>query len=236
MKNSYLAVSLFAALSLSACNDDAGGSTADVKLETDVQKVSYGIAHNFTTNIKEEGLNLDMEAFQKGIDDGKAGTPSAVSDEELMTAMQAFEAQLQKEDEALEAKAATENSATGAAYLAEHAKKEGVKVTDSGIQYKVITASGSGKKPKATDTVEVHYRGTLINGKEFDSSYSRNQAATFPVNKVIPGWTEMLQLMDVGDKVEVVIPSDKAYGERGAGADIGPNETLIFEIELLGIK
>lgn len=236
MKKSYLAVSLIAALSLSACNDDKGDSSADVKLETDVQKVSYGIAHNFTTNIKEEGLNLDMAAFQQGIDDGKAGKPSAITDEELMESMKAFEAELEKEDKALEAKAASENTATGTAYLAENAKKEGVKVTESGVQYKVITASGSGKKPKATDTVEVHYRGTLISGKEFDSSYSRNQPATFPVNQVIPGWTEMLQLMNVGDKVEVVIPSDKAYGERGAGADIGPNETLIFEIELLSIK
>ncbi|CAA6828523.1 MAG: FKBP-type peptidyl-prolyl cis-trans isomerase FkpA precursor (EC [uncultured Thiotrichaceae bacterium] len=236
MKKSYLAVSLIAALSLSACNDDGGTSSADTKLETTVQKVSYGIAHNFTSNIKEEGLNLDMAAFQKGIDDGKASKPSAITDEELMEAMQAFEAELKKKDEALEAKASAENMTAGANYLAEHAKKEGVKVTESGIQYKVLTASGSGKKPTATDTVEVHYRGTLISGKEFDSSYSRNKPTSFPVNQVIPGWTEMLQLMDVGDKVEVVIPSDKAYGKQGAGADIGPNETLIFEIELLAIK
>jgi FKBP-type peptidyl-prolyl cis-trans isomerase len=123
----------------------------------------------------------------------------------------------------------------GAAYLAENAKKEGVKTTASGLQYKVIK-EGTGKKPTATSTVKVHYRGTLINGKEFDSSYKRNEPIEFPLNGVIPGWTEGLQLMKEGGKTLFVIPSNLAYGPSGAGSDIGPDETLIFEVELLQVK
>jgi len=123
----------------------------------------------------------------------------------------------------------------GEAFLKENATKEGVKTLPSGLQYKEIKA-GTGKTPKATDTVSVHYRGTLINGKEFDSSYKRGEPAEFPVNRVIPGWTEALQLMKEGSKWMLYIPSKLAYGERGAGGDIGPNETLIFEVELLKVK
>jgi FKBP-type peptidyl-prolyl cis-trans isomerase len=124
---------------------------------------------------------------------------------------------------------------TGAKFLKENAQKEGVKTLPSGLQYKVIH-EGSGKTPKATDTVTVHYRGTLINGKEFDSSYSRGQPAEFPVNRVIAGWTEALQLMKEGSKWMLYIPSNLAYGSRGAGGDIGPDETLIFEVELLKVR
>jgi len=128
-----------------------------------------------------------------------------------------------------------ENKMAGKAFLAENKTKPGVVTLHSGLQYK-IEKQGTGRKPRATDSVECNYRGTMIDGKEFDSSYKRGQTATFPVNRVIPGWTEILQLMPVGSKYKVFIPSDLAYGERGAGADIGPNATLIFDIELIAIK
>jgi FKBP-type peptidyl-prolyl cis-trans isomerase len=128
-----------------------------------------------------------------------------------------------------------DTKANGAAYLAENGKKEDVTTTDSGLQYTVMT-EGDGAKPGATDTVTVHYRGTLLDGTEFDSSYSRNQPASFGLNQVIPGWTEGVQLMNIGSKYKFVVPYELAYGERGAGQSIGPYETLIFEVELLEIK
>jgi FKBP-type peptidyl-prolyl cis-trans isomerase FklB len=131
--------------------------------------------------------------------------------------------------------AGEKNQKEGEAFLAENKKKEGVITLPSGLQYKVIKA-GSGNKPKATDTVTVHYQGTLVNGTEFDSSYRRGQPVSFPVNGVIPGWTEALQLMEAGAKWQIVIPSNLAYGDRGAGPQIGPNATLIFEIELISIQ
>jgi FKBP-type peptidyl-prolyl cis-trans isomerase FklB len=141
----------------------------------------------------------------------------------------------QKEMMAKQSEVAKKNRAEGEAFLAENKKKEGVKTLPSGLQYKVIKA-GTGKKPKSTDTVTVHYRGALINGAEFDSSFKRGQPATFLVSKVIPGWTEALQLMEVGAKWQLFIPSSLAYGEQGAGSDIGPNATLIFEVELVSIQ
>jgi FKBP-type peptidyl-prolyl cis-trans isomerase FklB len=141
----------------------------------------------------------------------------------------------QKEVMAKQAEVAKKNKAEGEAFLAENKKKEGVKTTASGLQYKVIKP-GKGKKPKSSDTVTVNYRGTLIDGTEFDSSYKRGQPATFQVSGVIPGWTEGLQLMEEGAKWQLFIPSNLAYGERGAGGVIGPNATLIFEVELLSIQ
>jgi FKBP-type peptidyl-prolyl cis-trans isomerase FklB len=141
----------------------------------------------------------------------------------------------QKEVMAKQAEVAKKNKAEGEAFLAENKKKEGVKTTPSGLQYKVIKP-GKGKKPKSSDTVTVNYRGTLIDGTEFDSSYKRGQPATFQVSGVIPGWTEALQLMEEGAKWQLFIPSNLAYGERGAGGVIGPNATLIFEVELISIQ
>ena len=147
----------------------------------------------------------------------------------------AFQKDMMAKQEAKAKAAAEKNSKDGEAFLAENKKKDGVKSTASGLQYKVIKA-GDGVMPKGTDTVSVNYKGTLIDGTEFDSSYKRGEAATFPVSGVIKGWTEALQLMKVGSKWQLFIPSNIAYGERGAGGEIGPNATLIFEVELLSIK
>jgi FKBP-type peptidyl-prolyl cis-trans isomerase FklB len=149
--------------------------------------------------------------------------------------MQDFQKKMMAKQMAAREEGLGKNKAEGEKFLADNKKKEGIKTTASGLQYKVITA-GTGKTPKATDTVKTHYRGTLINGTEFDSSYKRGEPAEFPVNGVIKGWTEALQLMKEGAKWQLFIPSELAYGERGAGRDIGPNSTLIFDIELISVK
>ena len=155
--------------------------------------------------------------------------------EEIAETMQAFQQQQMAKMQEEQAAAGAKNAEAGEAFLAENGKQEGVVTTDSGLQYKVVT-KGDGAKPKADDLVSVHYKGTLLDGKEFDSSYKRGEPAEFGVNQVIPGWTEALQLMPVGSKWELVIPADLAYGPGGAGGDIGPNSTLQFEVELLEIK
>ncbi len=237
MKKSLLVAGITTAIALTACNDKGNDAAApaEAKLDSTLQKVSYGIGHNISSSFKQQGVELDMAAFEKGIADGSAGSEPALDQATLMQAMQTFQ-QEQMEKKMAEKKVQEgENKASGEAFLAENAKKEGVTITESGLQYTVTTASGSGKKPVSTDTVVVHYKGTLLNGEEFDSSYSRNQPATFGVTQVIPGWTEMLLLMDEGDKVNVVIPSELAYGPSGAGDKIGPNATLVFDIELIDI-
>jgi FKBP-type peptidyl-prolyl cis-trans isomerase FklB len=155
--------------------------------------------------------------------------------EDMQAVMQSFQQTVMEQQQAKRQQAAGANAEAGEAFLNENKTKEGVKTTESGLQYKVIT-EGTGATPTETDTVVTHYTGTLINGEVFDSSYKRNNPATFPVNGVIPGWTEALQMMKVGSKWKLFIPSELAYGEQGAGANIGPNEVLIFDIELLEIK
>lgn len=237
MKKIVLASVIAASVTLVACNEKTAEKVeapAAINFETNLSKVSYGIGLNIAQNFTQQKLELDMAAFDKGMTDGFAGTESAIPQEEIMAAMQEF----QKEQQAkvlAERKLQEEgNKQAGEKFLSDNAAKEGVVTTESGLQYKVITAA-EGAKPTAADTVVVHYRGTLINGEEFDSSYSRNQPATFGVGSVIPGWTEALQLMTVGSKYELVIPADLAYGAGGAGAKIGPNATLVFEVELLEI-
>jgi len=212
-------------------------------LKTEEQKVSYSIgvniAHNLQQMKQQAGFAVDANLVAQGLKDTISGGKTKMSNEEMQATMQAFSQKMQaKQKEAMAAheaemkKSGDKNSADGKTYLDANAKKDGVTVTKSGIQYKILT-EGKGPKPKATDTVTVNYRGTLIDGKEFDSSYKRGEPATFAVNAVIPGWTEVLQLMPEGSKWEVTIPSDLAYGPGGAGGDIGPNATLVFEIELL---
>lgn len=198
------------------------------------QRASYAIGVDIATNMKRRKLDLDPKALAAGLQEAYAGKPALTADEIQATLVEFQKLEQGKAEERAKV-AGTENAKTGAEFLAANAKKEGVKTTASGLQYKSIKA-GSGKTPKATDTVKVHYTGKLIDGTVFDSSVERNEPATFGVDQVIPGWTEALQLMKEGDKWQVFIPSKLAYGERGAGADIGPNSTLIFDVELLAIE
>jgi len=234
----YVLVSMIAAsVALTACKDNKKeeAPAATDTLTTNIQKVSYGIGLNIASNFKRQNIELDMAAFNRGIADGGAGKDPAITQEVIMAAMQEFQKELMDKQAADAAKASETNKTDGDKFLADNKAKEGVVTTASGLQYKVITKGTGTKKPSASDTVKVHYKGTLTNGEEFDSSYSRNEPATFGVGNVIPGWTEVLQLMVAGDKFEVVIPSALAYGEGGAGAKIGPNAVLKFEVELLEI-
>lgn len=211
--------------------------------KTEEQKVSYIIGLNMANSLKQlrdqMGYSVDAGLVSQGIKDSLSGTPLKLSQEEINTTMQAFQQKMQaKQKEQMEKHQADmkvvgeKNEKEGKAFLEANAKKEGVVTTKSGLQYKVLV-EGKGPKPKATDTVTVNYRGTLVDGKEFDSSYKHGQPATFAVGAVIPGWTEVLQLMPEGSKWQVVIPSALAYGANGAGNDIGPNAVLVFEVELL---
>jgi FKBP-type peptidyl-prolyl cis-trans isomerase FklB len=201
-------------------------------LKNQKDKISYIIGMDIGTNLKKQSIDIDSNILAKGVKDALAGTKPLLTEQEIQETMMAFQKEMMAKQEEIGKK----NKKEGEAFLAENKKKEGVKTLPSGLQYKVIKA-GTGKKPKLSDTVTAHYRGTLIDGTEFDSSYKRGQPATFPVSGgMIPGWTEALQLMEEGAKWQLFIPSNLAYGEKGAGRDIGPNATLIFEIELVSIQ
>ena len=217
------------------CASLAQAQNEKTQLKDQKQKVSYGIGYNLGQNLMRDNLDLDAKILVKGIMDAMTKQKPQMTEDEIRATLLAFQDQLRKDAQAKMEKAAQANVAKGKKFLADNAKKEGVKTTKSGLQYKVVK-SGSGKTPKLNDRVTTHYRGTLIDGTEFDSSYKRNHPATFPVNGVISGWTEALQLMKEGDKWQLFIPSDLAYGQRGSGPDIGPNEVLIFDIELLKVN
>ena len=204
-------------------------------LETLEQKASYGFGVDFAKRLQQQGIDLDIEALNRGIKDQASGNKLAFEEGEMNQFKAEYSQQLRAELQKQQAELAAKNLEAGKKFLAENAKKDGVVTTESGLQYKVIK-SGDGPSPKADDTVTTHYRGTLIDGREFDSSYSRGQPASFPVNGVIKGWTEALQLMKVGDKWQLYIPSDLAYGSSQRSELIQPNSTLVFELELLGIK
>lgn len=207
------------------------GAAAADEFESNTEKLSYLVGYQFGQNIRQEGIDLDKDAFMLALEDALNGTTSRISFEEAKAVMSAVEQQQQQE----RAELAKKNKAAGEAFLKANRNKKGVIELPSGLQYKIIK-QGKGKKPTADDIVAVNYRGTLINGKEFDSSYKRGKPVTFKVNEVIPGWQEILQLMPTGSKWEVFVPPKLAYGEQGAGHFIGPNETLIFDIELLEVK
>lgn len=221
---------------IAGCNQKANEKAANQgpKLETDEQKVSYGIGLVEGKRFKQD-FKVDVDAFAAGMTAAVTDAKPLMTEEEVKTTIQAFGQKLMAKKEEEQKALGEKNKTTSDAFLAENGKKEGVKSTASGLQYKVET-EGKGAKPKAEDTVEVNYRGTLVDGTEFDSSYKRGQTVTFPVNGVIPGWSEALQLMTVGSKYQLFIPSDLAYGPGGTGGAIGPNQALIFEVELVDIK
>jgi FKBP-type peptidyl-prolyl cis-trans isomerase FklB len=204
-------------------------------LKSEKEKLSYAMGLDLGTQLKSRSVDIDPDVFARALKDALSGAKTLMTDAEAKAVITELQkAMLVKQ--AAEAKAAGEkNMKEGDAFMAANKTKEGVVTLASGVQYKVLSP-GTGKQPTLEDTVVCQYRGTLIDGKEFDSSYKRGQPATFPVKGVIKGWTEVLQLMPVGSKWQVVIPPALAYGERGAGADIGPNATLIFEIELVAVK
>jgi len=214
-----------------------GSAAAQEKptLKDQKEKISYIIGMDIGANLKKQSIDIDADIVARGIKDGLSGAKPLLSQQEAREVMTAFEKEMKARQEATQQVAGEKNKKEGEIFLAENKKKEGVKTLPSGLQYKVIKP-GSGKKPAATDTVTTHYRGTLINGTEFDSSYRRGKPATFPVSGVIPGWTEALQLMEEGAKWQLFIPPNLAYAERGAGQVIGPHTTLIFEVELISIQ
>ncbi|HEY7528480.1 MAG TPA: FKBP-type peptidyl-prolyl cis-trans isomerase [Candidatus Deferrimicrobiaceae bacterium] len=206
-----------------------------VVLKTQKDKVSYGIGMNIGKNLQRDAVDVDADLLSRGLKDALSGGKTLMTEEEYKATMTALQKEMMEKQADAARKLAEKNKKEGEAFLAENGKKEGVVTLPSGLQYKVIQ-SGKGKTPKSTDTVETNYRGTLIDGTEFDSSYKRGQTATFPVNGVIAGWTEALQKMKEGDKWQLFVPSNLAYGERGAGREIGPNATLLFEVELIAVK
>jgi FKBP-type peptidyl-prolyl cis-trans isomerase len=205
-----------------------------VELKTENDKINYSVGYRLGSDFTRQGVEMQSAIVQKGIDDATGGGEALMTEEEMRTVMMNMATRLKTEQMAKMKQEGAENTKAGEAFLAENSAKEGVTTLPSGLQYKVITA-GEGKSPQKSDKVTVHYRGTLTDGTEFDSSYSRNQPATFGVDQVIPGWTEALQLMKEGDKWEIVLPSKLGYGERGAGAKIPPKSTLIFEVELISV-
>jgi FKBP-type peptidyl-prolyl cis-trans isomerase len=232
MKKSSLKHSL---LSLTlACTTGISSTLVMAQPETVEQKAAYSIGNNFINSIKSQGIELDINSLISGIKDGSSGKVT-LSTEEMKNALNAFKAKLVTKEQKKQQAAASENLKLGAAFLAKNKTKEGIVTLASGLQYKIIT-TGTGSIPKATDKVTTHYRGTLIDGTEFDSSYSRKKPTTFPVSGVIPGWVEALQLMHIGDKWQLFVPADLAYGNRAVGNVIKPGSTLIFEIELIEIN
>lgn len=194
------------------------------------EKISYIIGRDMAGNLKKQGIDVNADAFVKGMKEAIEGKPSSLSQEEVQQAMM----ELQQEMGQKQGAAGAENQKAGEEFLAQNKNKAGVKTLPSGLQYEVLN-EGSGKTPSASDKVTTHYHGTLIDGTVFDSSYERGQPATFPVNGVIAGWTEALQLMKEGAKWRLYIPSNLAYGSQGAGDVIGPNTTLIFDVELISV-
>jgi FKBP-type peptidyl-prolyl cis-trans isomerase FklB len=204
---------------------------ADSKFTTDKQRLSYAIGFQIGSQLKGDGLDLDTSALSQAIMDVLAGTDPQLTPDEMQAAVDKYRDQRMAQHQA----AAQKNLEASSKFLEENKKNKDIVTLDSGLQYKVLT-KGTGKKPSPTDSVTVNYRGTLTNGVEFDSSYSSGKPVTFPVNRVIQGWQDVLPMMEEGAKWQVFIPPQLAYGENGSGGTIGPNEALIFEIELVKVN
>ena len=210
-------------------------SATPLTLKTQKDKSSYAVGLGLGKSLKRDGVDVDPAIVSRGLRDALAGGKTLLTDDEVKTTMTAVQADVRKRQEAKLQVAGETNKQEGEAFLATNKTQDGVVALPSGLQYKVLK-EGTGPKPAATDSVVCNYRGTLLNNTEFDSSYKRGQPITLPVNGVIKGWTEALQLMPVGSKWQLFVPSELAYGARGAGGGIGPNATLVFEIELLSIQ
>lgn len=238
MSKTFRLLAVVAAVSLvAACAKKEGGDASG--LSTDSQKFGYAIGVDLGRSLQPVKDDVDLAALKQGIDDVYANPtdPSKLKldDKAREEVKQTVAKAMQEKQVTQRADQAKKNEEDGKKFLAENGKKAGVKTTASGLQYEVL-GEGKGDHPKASDKVTVHYKGTLLNGETFDSSYDRGQPVTFPLANVIPGWTEGVQLMTVGSKYKFYIPAALAYGERGAGAKIGPNSTLVFEVELLGVE
>jgi FKBP-type peptidyl-prolyl cis-trans isomerase FklB len=225
----------FAVIAVSALFFAVPAFGEEIQLKDAKDKVSYAIGLDVGNAMKKQSIDIDTDIFMKGLKDSLSGGKKLMTDDEIRQVMTAFSQEMAEKQKEKTKKLGEKNKQDGDAFLAENKKKEGVKTLASGLQYKVIE-EGKGKSPKASDTVTVNYRGTLIDGTEFDSSYKRGQPATFPVGGVIKGWTEALQLMKEGAKWQLFVPSDLAYGDKGAGGMIGPNAVLIFDVELISVK
>ncbi|MFO0949072.1 MAG: FKBP-type peptidyl-prolyl cis-trans isomerase [Planctomycetota bacterium] len=240
-RNLWTAVCLFAVASMSFAQEpkapEKTPEAKEVVLDPAAvkERSSYAIGLNIGRNLKREGIELDIKIFAEGLAAGLEGQKPRFTDEELAGALEALEKQMTAKIASKRKMEAETNAKTGANFLAENKTKEGVKTLASGLQYEVVKAGTGKKNPKSSDKVQTHYRGRLIDGTEFDSSYERGEPATFPVDGVIKGWTEALQLMKEGDSWRLYVPAELAYGERGAPPAIGPNQVLIFDIELLKI-
>jgi FKBP-type peptidyl-prolyl cis-trans isomerase FklB len=234
-------VFIVAALTLALCTGQAlaAEKKAEKKGMSEKDKLSYSLGYTQGSSMdgffKTQSIEVDKNVLIKAIKDGLTGAKPAMTEQEMKDTMSAFQKNIMVKREVAMKEAAEKNKKAGEAYLEANKKKEGVVTLPSGLQYKVLK-EGTGSVPKATDKVKVNYKGTLIDGTEFDSSYKRGEPAVFQADKVIAGWTEALQLMKEGSKLEVFIPSNLAYGERGGGPVIGPNSALIFEIELISIE
>ena len=205
-----------------------------LELKTDKDKLSYSIGVSIGKNFKRDSTAVDLDLMIKGFKAGLAGDKTAITDKEVQQIMGSYQMELRKQAMSRNQVAIQENKKNGDAFLADNKAKKGVVTADNGLQYKIIK-KGSGKKPLETDTVEVNYRGMLMDGKEFDVT-PEGKPASLKVSSLIPGWKQALTMMPVGSKWQLVVPSQLAYGERGVGNDIGPNEVLVFELELVGIK
>ena len=228
MKNSCIFLTAIALAS-------TGFSQGTTQLKDEKDKVSYSIGLDIGKTFKKQNMEINTDILMAGMRDAMSDAKPLLTDDQVKETMTAYSNTMREKQAAQAKEASAKNLAAGEKFLAENKTKEGVKTTASGLQYKVLK-EGSGDSPKETDTVVTQYKGTLINGTEFDSSYKRNEPATFPVNRVIKGWTEGLQMMKPGSKYQFFVPAALGYGERGAGQDIGPNETLIFEVELVSVK
>jgi len=225
MKKVFLSF-LIALFSLSTAS-----AWAAAELNTEKQKLSYALGAYFSQGISQQGVDMDIPAFMQAVEDVLNKAELKLSDEELQAVLTQYQEKLANERNA----SANNNKAAGENFLAENGKKEGVTTLPNGIQYKVLK-EGTGPKPKSDSEVKVHYHGTHINGEVFDSSYDRGEPISLSLAQVIKGWQEALPLMSVGSKYQFYIPAELAYGDRGAGTSIGPNEALVFDIELLGIN